>query len=297
MMYLWNPKSQIYFPENILTEKNNEYTFFLKKELLEILWSKVNMYPLYLIESYYNNLIDEKLKWIFNLEEKVKELFDKDNIVFLLNYYKDGKNYYYLFIWTDISSKENNFLNRYNINETDLNFVNWTIKETQDKHSILIFKEGNFISFNGIWHYWLSPIEYYLKWKNEMEWKEIFNKELLKWPYDYISKRITSDLKKELNTLWYKEFYISNKEKFWSWRYEKSYVIKKEISVFKRIYNFFGFKNNYNQYISISEISNLDIFYKIYYLFDKYMSEYRDLNPLTSFDYEEEWKNSFWIKI
>lgn len=283
MMYLWNPKTQAYFPEEVLTERENEYTFFLKKELLELLWNKVNMYPLYLIEIFYNQLIDENLKWVFNLNQKVKDIFNKDNIVFLLNYYKNGKSFYYLFVWND-TSDNNNFINRYKIDEKDLKVVNEVVWEVKDNHLILIFKDGAYTSLKAFWPYWVYPIEYYLRWKNEMEWKEIFGSELLRWPYDYIEKKINDNIREDLKKEWYDEFFISNKEKFWRWVYEKSFIVKKIDDV-------------NNEYIPISKISDKSIFYRIYYLFDKYIYEYKELNPLTTFDYEEEWKNSFWINI
>lgn len=250
--YFWESEYTNRFT-NYVSSDNNQKWYFLNAKLKEkVLWYKT---------------------WTFETNEIMKEILNKDNAVFIIDYIKWNKTYSYMFIWQivkdNIDNKENLFLNSFNIEDKDRkNFDK--IKENADSFALLIFETKNFYCFINDF-YWISPIEYYIQYKQK------YNNKLSS--YSYIEKKLNQKLWKELSNILYKRIIISHKEKFGKWRIEWIYLV------------------NWDSYDNINILKNTNecLYYKIYYYFNFYFNEYNSNSIFTMYDYKEEWKTFFWI--
>lgn len=208
-----------------------------------------------------------------NFINKYEEiLFNKDIAIIVLDYISnlDNKRYYNTYI-CQRNKRENNFLNEYkilNINDYDIK-ANDIISNSKD-FSILIFNNDYFYSFVN-WINWYAPIEYYLnhRWIIDNRW----------WVYTYINDMINNEFKNDLEKIWYKSIYISNKEKWGEWRFENIYLVTKD-----------------DDFISINNIKDISplIYYKVYFVIDNYIRNYKKEFPLSSIEDENEWKRAFY---
>lgn len=177
---------------------------------------------------------------------------------------KDEFSYAYIFKVTSKMIEKSNIIDLLKSNPKYQKILT-----ANQKYSIKVFWKNLFYCLLD-WTFWMSPIEYYEGWEQSLNSKEHISKG---WPYDLLNKELES---KFCNS-WYK-IYISNKEKFWQWRYEGLSIIDKD-----------------NKPISIKNLkeNNPSLFYELFFFIYNFLNNYNLENPLTSYDYEKEWMNYF----
>ena len=214
-----------------------------------------------LLRSLYKN------EYYFSGEKDYSNFYKKANDIWkriiILEYYKNWEHYTYIFL-----NEEKENWNFQNLNNKDFKLFEEVIK-SWNKYAVIIIWINRFVSFLDDL-YWYSPIEYYLRWKESIE-KNIDKYEIeYRSPYNFVMNKINKEIKED----WY-EIIISHKEKFWSW-----------------VFNWMVIKKDWKD---IMELEGC-ILYKIYYFFKKYIEEYNEKYIYVSYDYENEWEYSFWIK-
>lgn len=242
--------------------------FIITKELLDsILYMKIYKYENETINSVLSRFKKEKDIDFINKYKNI--IFDENIVILLYDYIINWiQDYKLFFAYKNESESFNiNYLDRYHVDPSDLKIIDTIEKESNKNQSLLIFEKGNFHCFNEWNTFWISPIEYYMKRK----WW--FNEDLLEWPYSYINKKLLLNIE----NLDLTNIYISNKEKYWEWRFEDIIIYNKHS----------------NNSISIREYKDSCLFYQLYFKIDKYMIEYLELNPFTTIEDHNEWKRVF----
>lgn len=245
--------------KKLLTNKNDLSIFIANTFLWE--WNISSTLLISFFKKNYINeysliipLYDKKINkdYISYDEEKEKSI----NIGMFTDEYFEKKDYF-LF---------RRLLEDYNINK-DLNI---SVSKISENEFIWYTSDSNF--------YWYYPIEYIERWRyynikkiqnkvEDNEQEEYFIN--TKSPYNYVDlNSIYEKYKKELLNYNIIELYISNKEKYWTWRFEYIYGITNE-----------------KEYININQLDNKELYNNIINDINNELKEYKLINPLSIFEY------------
>jgi len=246
-------------------------TNYIKKyiNLTEILnsWAEFQISDKKYLENFFNNHLSFKKWTLYVLDIKINNIIYSD--------YRKNKAFKGTDDFIKFMKTQTEYINWEEYNYEDL--FNKNIENSS--YAIRIFQLGDLSCFFD-WTYWISPSEYWNNWYNKIKNEKILNTES---PYQYVNKHIK-------NLFWKNyEVFISSKEKFWQWVYERLYIHNKLI---------IEWKHN-EKYLYTYQLKKDKKYYKLYFYIDQLLNKYiYEIEPFSNIENINQWKKQeFWIDI